>query len=78
MMQIVALVFVLALVYAIKTISVMRQHEELAQDCASFSWMHAREEDVALAESWATEEETEAIGGHVGVGHMRHAGMMGA
>ena len=57
MVQLVAFIVVLALVYAIKAVAIARTHDELAQDSASFSWAAARPEDVATAASWAEEEE---------------------
>ncbi len=71
MLQIVGFVFVLALVYAIKVVVVMRAHEELVEDCATFSWMSAHPEDQAVAESWTLEEEPTQAG--VVVGGLRPA-----
>ena len=57
MIEIIGLVAVLAVVFALKAVSIAKTHDELVADCASFSWASAREEDAALAESWTVEEE---------------------
>ena len=59
MLQLIGLIVILALIYAVKAISVVRQHKDLAANSASFSFMSLREEDEAVAESWTVEEERE-------------------
>ena len=51
MLQIVGLIFILALIYAVKAIAIAKQSGELAQMSASFSWMHARKQDAEMAEA---------------------------
>lgn len=59
MLQLIGLILILALIYTVKAVSISRQHEDLAANSASFSFMSAREEDEAVAESWTVEEERE-------------------
>ena len=60
MLQIVGLIFILALIYAVKAIAIAKQSGELAQMSASFSWMHARKQDAEMAEAWTVEEPAKA------------------
>ena len=60
MLQILGLILIIALIYAVKAVSIARQHKDLAANSASFSYMSLREEDEAVAESWTVEEERES------------------
>lgn len=57
MLEIVGFVAVIAAVFALKAVSIVKGHDELAAKSASFSWMSMTEEDRAVAESWSVEEE---------------------
>ena len=61
MLQIIAFVFVLALVYAAKVATVLAKHEELSEQSSSFSWMSVRPEDAETSAAWATEEERSQV-----------------
>ena len=73
MLEIIGFVAIVALVYSVKAVAVMKTHDELAVDSTSFSWASVRPEDVALAESW-TVEEPAAAPQRVPVGALRHVG----
>ena len=57
MLQVIALVVVLGLVFAAKAVSIMRQSDELIAASESFSWMRPREYDEVVASAEATIEE---------------------
>ena len=71
MLQIIGLVFVVAVVYAIKAVVIARSHVRLADLGSSFSWMHARPEDEVLAATWAVEEEPQRLEARVPVHALR-------
>lgn len=75
MAQIIGLVLVIALVYAVKAVAVMRSHDDIAEKFTSFSWMSVRAEDKATVESWAVEEEAKASETAVSLGGLRPAGV---
>lgn len=77
MVEIIGFVAVIAAVYAAKAASIALKHDELVANCASFSWASAREEDLALAESWSVEEET-APEARTALGTLRPAHGIGA
>ena len=55
-MQIAVFAIALVVVFAIKAIAILKTHDELVANDASFSWMSARPEDEMAAAEWATEE----------------------
>lgn len=57
MLQVIALIAVLGLVFAVKAACIMRQSDELIAAGASFSWMRPREYDDIVASAEATIEE---------------------
>jgi len=73
MIQLIALVLVIAAVYAIKAFAIMRQHDELALNSTSFSWASAREQDAEEAQAW-TIEEAEDQSAHLAMHHLRRMG----
>ena len=73
MLQVIGFVLVIAAVYAIKAVVIARTHEQLAEQGSSFSWMHARTEDEAVAATWSVEEEPRAAESRVSVGVLRPA-----
>lgn len=75
MLQIVGFVVVLAVVYAVKALAVVRTHEELAEQSVAFSWTAPRPEDVETAAAWAVEEEAAArAASNVSLPALRQAG----
>lgn len=75
MLQVIGIVVVLAVVYVIKAVAVMKSHESLAEQSTAFSWARMRAEDEATAAAWATEEETVTVSEpRVTLGTLRHAG----
>jgi len=78
MVQVIAFVAVLAVVFALKAVAIMRTHDELAQAGAQFSWMAIRPQDEATAASWAEGEDVESTSERrVAVGsaaRLRHVG----
>lgn len=59
MMQLAVLMIALVVIFAIKAISITKTHEELAENCSSFSWASIRPQDQETAASWTTEESVE-------------------
>ena len=57
MLQIITFLLVLALVYVIKAVAVMLSHEELAEDAAAFSWVHAENGENGSPTAWVYDEE---------------------
>lgn len=74
MLQIIGLVLVIAVVFAIKAVAIVRTHDQLIAQDASFSWMHARPEDEAVAATWSVEEEAQRSDTRVAVGALRPIG----
>ena len=74
MLQIIGLVLVIAAVFAIKTVAIVRTHDRLIAQDASFSWMHVRPEDEAVAAAWSVEEEARHSDARVAVGALRPIG----
>ena len=72
MLTLAVFILVLIAVFAIKAVSVMRTHDDLAANAAAFSWASARPEDLARAESWST-EEPQTVDAGVSLGSLRHA-----
>lgn len=72
MLTLAVFVLVLVAIFAIKAVSIVRTHDDLAANAAAFSWASARPEDLALAESW-TVEEPQAADASVSLGALRHA-----
>ena len=56
MLQIIALLLVLALIYVIKAGAVVLSHEELAANSEAFAWVHAKEGDDDASASLVFEE----------------------
>ena len=77
MLQIAGFICAIVLVYAVKAAAVVLRHDQLAGQCATFSWMAPREQDVLTAEEWAVEEER-APEPRVSLGTLRHAGRASA
>ena len=59
MMQLVVFIAVLAVVFALKAVAIVKTHDDLAVNSASFSWAAARPQDEAKAEAWAEQEEAD-------------------
>ena len=79
MVQVMVFVVVLATVFALKAVAIMRTHDELAQDSAQFSWVTIRPQDEATAASWAEEEAVESASqSRVVVGHTARLRQVGA
>ncbi len=57
MLQLIAFVLVLALIYVVKVAAVMLSHEELAADSAAFAWVHAKEGDDDASATLVFEEK---------------------
>ena len=74
MVELIGFVVIIAAIYIVKAVSIAKTHGELAEDCASFSWASAREEDVLKAESWAVEEEPKATDYASSLGTFRRIG----
>ena len=74
MLQVIGFVLVIALVFAIKAVVIVKSHDDLAAQSASFSWMSARPQDVAVAESWSVAEEAAVSEASVPLGNLRPAG----
>ena len=75
MMQIAVFAIALVVVFAIKAIAIMKTHDELVANDASFSWMSARQQDEQLAAQWSVEEpDTNVSSATVTLGGMRRVG----
>lgn len=74
MVQIIGFMLVVVLVYAVKAAVIVKSHDDIAEKSESFSWMHARSEDEAIAESWAV-EEPQVSEASVSLGSLRPAGV---
>ena len=61
MLQIIVLVSILALVFAVKVFAVIKTHEEIVANSTSFSWMRARSYDEIIASARATEAELSVL-----------------
>ena len=57
MLQIITFLLVLALIYVIKAVVIMQSHEELAEDAAAFSWVHAENGENGPTTAWVYDEE---------------------
>ena len=56
MMKLAIIVLALVLVFALKAVAIVKGHEGLASNGASFSWMRMRTQDVQTAEEWTQEQ----------------------
>lgn len=75
MIQLIVFLIVLAVVFALKTVAVLKTQDDIIANSEAFSWMHAREQDAETAAQWATEEDTElAVQPRVSMGTMRRVG----
>ena len=74
MVELIGFVAIIAVVYVLKAVSISKTHELLAENCASFSWASAREEDAAMAESWTVEEEPQETDYASSLGAFRRIG----
>ena len=77
-MEIVVFAVVLAAVFALKALAIVRGHEKIVADSASFSWTSARPEDAEKAANWADEQPIELPEARVALGGMRRVGGAGA
>lgn len=59
MVQLVVFIAVLAVVFAVKAVAIVKTHDELVANSVSFSWAAARPQDETKAESWAEQEEAD-------------------
>ena len=76
MVQLVVLMIVLAIVYAVKAAVIARGHKGLAEKHASFCWSAIRPQDEATVASWTQEEperEVRRVHARPAIG-LRHVG----
>ena len=72
MMALVILVIALVAIFVFKAISIVKTYDDLAVNCASFSWTSIRPQDQETADSWTVEEPSEQRV-PASFGTMRHA-----
>lgn len=60
MLEIMVLVLVLAVVYAVKAVSIMKSADEIAENSASFSWMKPEVPEPGAEPAWLREEQADA------------------
>jgi len=62
---------VLVAIYAIKAVSIVRSHNELAEKSAAFSWVAPEQRDEAAPAPWQLDEAATARKAHVARPAMR-------
>lgn len=63
MLTLAVFVFALVAMFALKAVSIVREHDALTANAAAFSWSSARPEDLETAESWTVEQPQAADAG---------------